>query len=340
MLGSGLSASIAYTAASRKNLNILVVDPNPRTNYPLIIEELDLGNSRKRIGILKLPILTSNHELCIDKTLCICHSIQVNTLKSGDYLKKVVAYENPEEYQLSWPLYWCDNKTLCYNTLYTLFKNGTLLSPQHIVSNVRIIDLERKLIVLSNGLQILYEKLIYTWPLDRILYYIKCSSRSCEIIYRLLNTLRLHAIGIFILILIFKHKDRKDIYKEKNIITFIHATKASRMHTTLLIPLNDDVTLLYTITSFSNKYPLLPGIVEKLYSELRKFRVLTEFDIVIHEIPITYLYGVLSKPDSTLIGELSDILINEYNIELFGRVAEWHEYTVSELLNRKPRLLN
>ena len=130
------------------------------------------------------------------------------------------------------------------------------------------------------------------------------------------------------------------MYKEKNIVKFIHATKASRMHTTLLIPLNDDTTLLYTITSFSNKYPLLPGIVEKLYSELRKFKILTEFDKVVHEIPITYLYGILSKPDTTLISELEEVLINEYNIELFGRIAEWHEYNVSELLNRKPRLLN
>jgi len=337
VLGSGLSASIVYTHAFNKNLNTVVIDPNPRTNYPLIIEELDLGGLGKRIGISKLPILTSNCEVCTDKTSCICYNVQVNTLKSGDYLKKIVAYENPEEYQLPWPLYWYNNRTLCYNTLYSLFKSSSVLSPQHMIANVRVIDIERKLIVLSNGLRILYNRLVYTWPLDRILYYIKCSSYSCGKIYQLLNALRLRAIGMFILVLISKYRNAS---REKSIVEFIHATKASRMHTALLIPLDDSVRLLYAITSFSNRYPLLPGIVEKLYSELRKFKILTEFDMVIHEMPITYLYGVLSKLDIALLDELREVLINEYNIELFGRVAEWYEYSLSELLSRKPRLLS
>lgn len=340
VLGSGISASIAYTVASRRNLNVLAIDPSFRTSYPLIIEEVNLKNSSKRIGISKLPILTPNHKLYIDKASCVCYNMQTNTLKSGDYLKKIVAYETPEEYQLLWPLYWYDSKTLCYNALYTLFKNGVLSSPQHIVSNVRVIDVERKLVVLSNGLQVLYNRLIYTWPLDRVLYYIKCTSHYCKKIHQLLNTLRLRAIGVFILILILKHKSMQDIRNEKSIAMFIHATKASRMHTTLLIPLNNGITLLYSIASFSNRYPLLPGIVEKLYSELRKFKILTEFSTVIHEIPITYLYGVLNKPDTALVNELKEIFIAEYNFELFGRVAEWREYALSELLNRKPKLLS
>ncbi len=331
ILGSGLSASVAQALAQHNGLKTIAIDPSPRRRYPYT-EQLNTELIRKPLIILRRPILVSPHNRCFERN-CVCTNLETEVIKDGDYGRKLVAFEDPIYYQTPWPLRWQTGSILCYDPLVTALNEFTTLN--YMITNVRIIDLERKLIMLTNGLSVRYRKLIYTWPLDRILYYIKCSTEYRKKLEDILRELNLHAIGIFILILITRPSDK---VVTTSIMRFIHATRASRMHTVLSIPISTDLRLLYVMTSFSNTHPLLPGITEKLYSELRKHKILSDQGAIIHESPVVNRYGILSVADRSLIEELRRLL-SENDIELFGRVAEWQEMSVLDIINRKPTFI-
>ncbi len=331
ILGSGLSASVAQVLAQRNGLKTITVDPSPRRRYPYT-EQLSIGPTWKPLTVLRIPILVPPHNRCSEET-CICSSLETRVIKDGDYNRKVVAFEEPTRYQTPWLLRWQASSTLCYDPLITALDESAAFN--HMIANVRVIDLERRLMMLTNGLSIRYRRLVYTWPLDRILYYVKCSEECRKNLENMLHELNLRAIGIFTLILIARPCDE---IATTSITRFVHATRASRMHTVLSIPIDSDLRLLYVMTSFSSTYPLLPGITEKLYSELRRHKVLTDQRVILHESPSVSSYGILSTVDRDLMKELHRLL-SEFDVELFGRVAEWQEISIRDTITRKPTFL-
>ncbi len=331
ILGSGISASIAQVLAQHSGLKAIAIDPSPRRRYPHT-EQLSTKLIQKSLAILRIPILVPPHSRCSEKT-CICSNLETEVIRDGDYSRKLVAFEEPSHYQTPWLLRWQTGSTLCYDPFITALDEFTTLN--HMIANVRVIDLKHKLIILTNGLSVRYRKLVYTWPLDRILYYIRCPTEYRKKLESTLHELNLRAIGIFTLILVVRPCDKVTI---TSITRFIHATRASRMHTALSIPIDPSFRLLYVMTSFSDTYPLLPGITEKLYSELRKHRILTNQRAIIHEMPIVNSYAILSTIKQSLIEELRNLL-SELDVELFGRVAEWQEMSVLDVIARKPTFI-
>ncbi len=288
--------------------DVLAVDVKPRIGGILAPIQSILGT------ISLIPVVSE----CNTKNQCI--DSEVIMVKQGDYLSKLVGYTNPDEYQRLWLKEWLEifsrgKVTIDLNPL----EKAPRLTKPRIVTNIRKIDIDKKVAALSNGTIIMFERLISSWPLDILLSKLTKVPSSCLELKHHLNYVSAH-LSIFIEKLE-EHLDKAYIY--------IHATKASRFHTALKIPLTQPYAVTYVFTSFSHAYPLLPGITEKILSEMRKFKIVNEHNIV-DERHVVITYFALSKAPKDLLEQCIDELRSE-GIDCVSRLSVWREMALHEL---------
>ncbi|MEM0027250.1 MAG: hypothetical protein QXT53_03960 [Ignisphaera sp.] len=333
IIGSGIAALKAYKDAYDLGYNAIMIDPGA------------LGGSLASVGTLykfpKIPTLL-DYEL---KNLFIgcefsCYPIQLNIIKMGDIVNKMLGFESFEAQRL-WFYELFNMKKACFtkNIIDCVMKNLGLSHNiiKRVISNIRKIYLDSKIITLSIGLVVKYKNIVYTWPLDMLRDFILTKKKE---LYLALDdaTKALKYTSLFIRAYVIKeHVERYDD-REKKVNVYIHSTKASRFHTVIKIPLNEDSYLLYAITSYSQSYPLLPGIGEKIDSELKKHGLLRDFARVLERQNIDLHYGILNKINRKSIEILKE-MFSSYDVRLFGRLAEWMDYDIPTIVFKQTALL-
>jgi len=325
VIGSGVSALKTLQIARECGRRVLAVDSTYSDGgYIQVIDTL--------YRIPKAPIFIDLDDMYFFENLGVeveCFDNEVVVLKEGNYVAKTLGYEDIDV-QRNWFSEWVNKKRLCYseNIFEDLkkvlgFEQG---KPIHISSGIRKIDVEKKIVALTSGEFIKYKKLVYTWPLPllpKLLY----PTQVTNIVNESIDSLKLNNIPAYILTLLLQKENRKDRVK-----MYIHSTKASRMHTAIELNI-ESKKVLYIITSYSKKYPLLPGISEKLLSEIKRFRIASPKNIV-KEFGLNIAYTLINRIDKQRIDEVIKKLAN-YDIHLFGRLGQWREQTIKEILQNK-----
>ena len=334
IIGSGIAAICVISLAIEHRITYIAIDPDPLEGG-IVASLLSTPVPRPRV-----PVLLNREEinfLGINRYehAYICSDLKIQILKRGDYETKIKAYTKTE-IQKPWFIRWIHESYLCFiPNIVNIIKNtlNVRVSRIHVISNIRRIDVDKRIIVTNTGNIIRYKRLVYTWPLDTLLNYLYTRN---EILYHKLSNiikqLNLKPIGIYLLNLFTPY-----IPKYEKLTITLHETKASRIHTVISIPLGN-IVLHYLFTSFSENHPPLAGLSEKIYSEIRKHK-LFDISLVQDEYPIVTRYGILNRVSSSLIKELSDSLF-EQNIILFGRLALWNEISILSLVSKERKNLN
>jgi protoporphyrinogen oxidase len=326
IVGSGIAALKTYTTAyNRKNIDTLIVDINP------------IGGLLASIGLIyKYPIapifIDQDAVTLFHNCNFTCHPIEVHILKEGNILDKVKGFA-PFDVQRLWLYELAKKKIACFSLqlyeciLKMLNLNAGTIRRVH--DSIRKIDVVNQIVTTSQGFILKYENLIYTWPLDLLIKTITNTKSSSML--TLLNsvTARLKYVSIYIRSYIIYERIPEE--KEQKLKLYFHGTRASRVHTIIKIPMGKYKALLYALTSYSEYYPLLPGIGDKIHSELRKHRIITSSTQVLDYNDVNVVYGFLNILPREVLKEVCEEL-RKHNIVLFGRVAEWKEYDVPSLL--------
>lgn len=324
VIGSGASALATLYTARELGLSAMAVDS-------AYVDGGYLQTIDTPYTIQKAPFFIYRNELNFFSSLGIdaeCLDVEVKLIKEGDYRKKTLGFSGLDV-QKNWFTEWINTGTLCLKPfLFKELKKALGFQedrPIHVVSNVRRIDMRRKVVALTIGDIVKYNRLIYTWPLEilpRYIYPEDTRKRVAEII----EGLGLDYTSIYILTSALRNR-RQD----RGIEIYVHATKASRMHTAILVN-TDDCAVLYAITSYSKEYPLLPGIYEKMISELKRYRIAKKHDMV-KSYSINIVYGLINKVNQNTLRELEQYL-QEHDIYIFGRLAQWQEGSIKDIIEK------
>lgn len=325
ILGSGLSALKALSIAKSFSKKAIAIDPTYSDGGYLQV--LDYATR-----LPKSPLFIGKDDAEFFKNLGIdilCLDVETIIIKENDYVAKTLGFAKIDV-QKNWFVEWINSRKLC-TSLDMFSKLKRFLGfradePIHMSSSVRKIDVEKKVIALTTGEIVRYRYLISTWPLNIMPKYLYPSGVSQKV-KEYVDRLNLDYVSIYILSALLPSKDVQNLIK-----IYTHATKASRTHTVVAINIQD-VKVLYTITSYTKTYPLLPGIHEKLLSEVKKHRIAVPTDIV-KRYGINIVYGLINKINHNILEELAQTLVN-IDINLFGRLALWSDRTVKEILEDK-----
>lgn len=322
VIGSGVAALTILRIARECGRKAVAVDHSYSDGG--YIQVLD-----HHYAVSKSPIFLQVREVDYLQSLGVdvkCLDVRTVVLKKGNYLAKTLGFTDIDV-QRNWFYEWINSEKLCLcKNLFHEIKKGLGFEeekPIHIPSNVRRIDLEKKVIALNIGEIIKFKQLVYTWPLPKLPYIIYPENLK-KTIDNSVSSLNLQSIPSYILTTVLK-KDR-DL---ENIEIYIHSTKASKFHTAITFNTNDS-RVLYTITSYSKEYPLLAGINEKLLSEIRKFK-LAPLNSIVKEYGLNIAYALINRVDHKKIQELTQKL-REYNVYLFGRLGLWKDQSVVEII--------
>jgi len=332
IIGSGLAALKAYSIIShRRNFNPLIIDFNP------------LGGVFAPLGFAykypKIPIFI-DHDVISAFPSCnfTCYPIEARVLKEDNIIDKIKGFA-PFNVQRLWFYELAKKKIACFSPqineciLKSLSIYNYMIKKIH--DSIRKIDVSNQVVVTAQGLTFRYERLVYTWPLDILIKMI--SNVGASDLLTLLNdaTNKIRYVSIYARSYIVYEKTPNAI--SHKIELYFHGTKASRSHTIIKVPIAEHTILLYALTSYSEYYPLLPGIGDKIHSELRKHKVLTSSMQVLDYSDVNIVYGLLNIPPKEALEKVCEEL-KKHNIVLFGRVAEWREYDVPSLLFKHPLL--
>lgn len=326
VIGSGLSALKVLHLVKLYGKRALVVD----------VLGSDGGNLQLLDGgyeVAKLPIFMDLDDVFFLQKLGIdvaCYEIEHKTLKSGNYVLKTLGFMDIDV-QENWFVKWINSNRLCFDAKLFAKLKSSLGFPGyrsiHSLASIRKIDAEKKILVLSTGGIVRYSKIVYTWPLEILPQYLYPNTLKHHVLHTL-GQLGLRYVSLYLYLAVARNTESVD----NRITIYTHGTKASRMHTATVV-YSQNMKVMYIATSHTNHHPLIPGVGEKIISELRKHRIASPTDILKkHDINVTY--GLLNRINESTIKELEQLLEN-YNIILFGRVAQWREKTVRGILTDK-----
>jgi len=332
IVGSGISALACYKEALDSGFRPILVDANSRIGGLASYHEVSTGRSSIRIPLM--PLIISCSSACVDARISdFCTEplrVSLIPLKGADtYVDKVRGFSD-KPMQKSWFEVWLESNYACIvrkplDLVFTLLSIDRL-NLRRLIANISRIDIERKIVFTSIGTAIRYRKtLVYTWPLDllpKILYASNPSSTNS--VNQLIDLLNLEPVGVYTVALVFPGSDVHDA-----VSLYIHGTRASRMHTAVKLS-TGELSVIYAFTSVSKRYKPIGGLTEKIFSDLKKHRVLDP-DSAVDEFSFYVNYGILNEVNRNLIRELVRTL-NDSDIRLYGRIALWREVGILDLI--------
>ncbi|MEM1560499.1 MAG: hypothetical protein QXZ41_02495 [Ignisphaera sp.] len=327
VVGSGIATLKALQVAEELGRRFIAVDSTYLDGgYAQVLE--------KETWLPKAPLFVYEEDVDFFRSLGIevrCFDVNVSTIKSGDYTAKTLSYTDIDV-QKNWFLEWINSKKLClHKNIFSELKKvlGYVYDkPIHIASGIRRIDLAYNVAALTNGVIVKFKQLIYTWPLP-LLPKLLAPENVKQNIAQMVESLNLKHVSTYILVALLASSancgNKLEIY--------VHSTKASKMHTAVSFNIEEQ-KILYAITSYTKNNPLLPGIHEKLISELKRFKIATPKNI-----EKTYgqniTYALISKTNPRQIEELKQKLL-QLNVYLYGRLGQWREQTIKEIIQNQP----
>ena len=326
IIGSGLSGLKSYALLSKQlSSPPLIIDFTFGGSLVLPVDITKLSRVVPKIPIFISTELASFFPYCNIK----CLPLEVIVLKEGDLIDKVKGYTTINVQRL-WIYEILKKNEVCFfiepnDCIFKSLNIAGNTSLNRVRDNIRKIDVERKNIVTSQGLIIEYDFIVYTWPIHSLRNIL--ANISDISVNKMLATVdsALNYVSIYSQLYLINEK-----ISEQKISVFVHGTKTYRMHTTVKVPISDNLYAIYVLTSYSKSYPLHAGIGEKLYSEAKKLGLINPAAIIDYA-DVNITYGFLGTENLNIVDELRQALGN-YNIHLFGRIAEWREYDVATLL--------
>jgi len=316
LLALGSSASILTTLSQLPpDLDVVVVDIKPRIGGVLASVSTIAGR------ISMLPLIP----IGIPRSVGVEMPTSIVTLKEGDYELKVHGFEPPDRYQGSWFVLW--TKAFSGSQVRLILDPQEILPKlvkPRIVTNVRRVYASKRVAILSNGIVVKYKNLVSSWPLDVLLSKLDYVPKKCLEMRKNLTTVAIHA-SILI--------EPLTKGSETSAVMYVHSTKASRFHTAIKVP-RPPYAVTYVFTSYSRAYPLMPGIIEKIFSEMRRFKIVDPKNLA-DERHFSYLYASLSKAP-----EANDCVeeLKELGIVCSGRLGQWREASLASLLDQGTTL--
>lgn len=328
IIGSGVAALRAlYTARQLNKLAIAVDASYTDGGYLQVIDG----------SIPKAPLFLTKDSIKLFEKLGIeveCFDVELKVVKEGDYNAKALGFTYID-IQRNWFSEWLNQSSLCFGLDIFNRLKMSLGFPRdkhiHLQSSIRRIDVRRRVITLTTGDIIRFRRLVYTWPLELLPKYVFPMDERTKI-EELVRSMGVDYVSVYILTVLLSKESRG----LNPIEIYTHATKASRMHTAISVSIKD-LRLVYAITSYSKSYPLLPGIQEKLLSELRKHRIAQPINII-KDYGVNIVYGLINKVDVNMMKKLDEVL-NKVDIYLFGRLAQWRDLSVVELLEEENNIV-
>lgn len=325
VVGSGVAALKAVQVAEELGRRFVAVDSTYLDGgYTQVLEKETL--------LPKAPLFVCEEDADFFSSLGIevsCFDVKVSVIKSGNYTAKTLGYTDIDV-QKNWFLEWVYSRKLCMhrNIFFELKKalGYNADKPLHIASGIRRLDLGKNIVALTNGVIVKFKQLVYTWPLP-LLPKLLTPETVERHVAQLVNNLDLRFISTYILTALITEDSNRS-----GLEVYLHSTKASKMHTAISIKIEEQ-RILYAITSYTKKHPLLPGIHEKLISELRRFKISTPKNIV-KTYGLNITYALISKTNTEQLEELEQKL-RQYNVYLFGRLGLWREQTIREIIQNK-----
>jgi hypothetical protein len=329
IIGSGVAALKVYSILFHsRNLNPLIIDFSPLGGI--------LASANFVYKYPRIPIFIDSNIINLFTTCNpLCYHLEVCILKEGDIIDKIKGFA-PFDVQRLWIYELAEKKTACFlphlsKCILALLNVGNE-TIRRVRDSIRKVDITNKVIATLQGLTFRYKSLIYTWPLDLLMKII--SNINDPSISALINDVINKAKYVSIYTRSYVIYEKSSKYDEPKIELYLHGTKASRVHTIIKIPIANNITLLYALTSYSEYYPLLPGIGDKIHSELKRHKVLTPSMQVLDYSDTNIVYGFLNTLPEEALEKVKEKL-QGYNIMLFGRIAEWREYDVPSLLFKR-----
>lgn len=321
IVGSGVSAIKSASVAKALGRSYLAVDSTyGRGGYVQVVGRV--------YRYLKSPLFIPQKLVDVFRSAggissIRCYGVDRYVVREGNVESKILGYRSITV-QRNWFTEWLEQRELCYSSsiLYSIESLlGVSLLGKSIVSSIRRIDLDRSIIALSNGVLIKFRKLVYTWPLNLLPRYIHSEKISRRVV-ELIEMMNLDYISTYTLSCIAREVgiERVELYT--------HGTRASRFHTAVKIPI-DHATVTYITTSYSSSHPLIPGATEKLYSEIRRHRLVDTSKILEFSVTET-IHALINQVDRKLLNELQQNLY-EYGVILYGRLGSWRDcdlYTI------------
>lgn len=322
VIGSGVSALSALSIAKSLGKKAIAVD----------LVYLDGGYLQaldSDTHVHKTPVFIGSEDVGFFEKLgvdIVCLEPELVVIKKNSYLDKTLGFAGIDV-QRNWFIEWVNSRKLCTSPdMFSKLKKALGFEKDrliHIPSGPRKIDAEKKIIALASGELVKYKHIVYTWPLSTIHRYLRPADLAKKIKEHV-EGLSLDYVSIYMLSAQLQNRDSQDKLR-----IYTHETKASRMHTAIALDLKK-TSLVYAITSYSRRYPLLPGIYEKMLSEIRRFRISTPLAIA-KGYGINIVYGLISKASTQALEHLKNTL-DEIDIHLFGRLGQWRDQTVREIL--------
>jgi len=247
---------------------------------------------------------------------------EIEILKDGDFERKFAGYEDPNNFQRLWFSEWVHAFQLGKVKIeLNPTRNFYRHSIPRILANISFISLNSRSIKLSNGIVIRYHLALSTWPLDIILSKIIDLPRDCA---ELLTHLK--AVSTHITIVV----EKLDKEVENLVKLYLHGTRASRTHTFLKVFLGTHA-IVYAYTSFSRRYPPLPGMIEKIFSELKRFKIV-DMKKVVDEKHGVVTYSAISRVDRELVRKCTYTL-ESYGFLLCERLGIWRDSSLSDIIS-------
>ncbi len=326
ILGSGISSLYLAKILEEYSVRYLIIDYEKSLGGSISLME-DLGIRYPRMPILLFEI-PEKYRLYANNCFSL-ENIEVLTIKEGDFLAKCLGFLDPQRFQEPWIYRWIHLvRSLHKAYLATSLVRNIVSSFKNFVNFLRAsivrIDAARKVIVTHHGCIVKYRKLVSTIPMDVLLN--KIANLPKEIVAPRIEVCQ-DTVGLLVLTVV-RRRHSDDAPR-----ILIHGTKASRFVAMLLIPF-DQLSLIYVLAPFSSAYPPLPGFTEKLFSELRKFNVCKDSEVLSERTFIT-LYAALSRIEN-LERFANDL--RTLDIYVHGRCGSWREGSVWYFMELSERL--
>ena len=263
-------------------------------------------------------------------------NIEPTILKPGPLLNKAWARKVSENIEKPWPLKWKGRLFYPKNGWYEIFHRFTTnLKYGHIPLRLKSINLNNKLLKLTRKSKTNYDILISTIPLIDFIKMIDLEALNLTPLN--VDVKYSHMISISLGI---RGKDPEWILAYHGGTGMLpHTMIVMSKVTKLIIPENH-----FTITSiisYSEERPLRAGFLEQVESQLKRRGIISSVKNIVVERVFNIKYACINPKDISdeYLTKLKNELSN-YHVFLYGRLANWREYSISELIEEAKNIVN
>jgi len=262
--------------------------------------------------------------------------LEPTILKPGPLLNKAWARRVSENIEKPWPLKWRGKLLYPKNGWYEILHRFTMnLKYGHIPLRLKYIDLNSKLLKLARKSKTGYDILISTIPLVDFIRMIDLEALNLTPLNEGVKYSHMISISLGV-----KGKDPGWTLAYHGGTGMLPHTMIVMSKVTKLIVPENHFTMT-SIISYSEERPLRAGFLEQVESQLKRRGIIPSIKDIVVERVFNVKYACINPKD--ISGDYLTKLKNElsnHHVFLYGRLANWREYSISELIGEAKSIVN